>query len=70
MQTNAVTASANMARQIRNGPISFMLSLYRIRGGAGGFVPIPRRLKVSEGAAQKSLFASKALFSRTFELTS
>ena len=25
MQTNAVTASANMARQIRNGPISFML---------------------------------------------
>jgi hypothetical protein len=69
MQTNAVTANANMASQIRNGPISFMLFLYCIRGRAGGYVLIPRRLKVSEGFAQKSLFASKVLFSRTFDVT-
>jgi hypothetical protein len=69
MQTNAVTANANMANQIRNGPISFMLFLYRIRGEAGGFVLIPRRFKVSEGVAQNSRFASKGLFSRTFDVT-
>jgi hypothetical protein len=70
MQTNTVTASANMARHKRIGPVSLMLFLYRIRAGAGAFVLMPRRLKVSEGVAQNSRFASKGLFSRTFELTS
>jgi hypothetical protein len=69
MQTNAVTANANIASQIRNGPISFILFLYCIRGEAGGFVLIPRRFKVSEGVAQNNRFVSKGLFSRTFDVT-